>query len=149
MKCVMRVIITARQSLTPVYEAILGKLIGILGIMSKNPSNPNFAQYTFEGISALIRFIVGGKPDVLPNFETSLFGPWMYILQQDVEGMSGSNVLERTLINLQNMCLTSSKFSLSYSNSDLLGSRYQTHTRHFFLFLQHQRYGNKRAPYPD
>jgi CAS/CSE protein, C-terminus len=55
MKCIMRVIITARQTLTPVFEAILGKLIAILGIMSRNPSNPNFAQYTFESVSALLR----------------------------------------------------------------------------------------------
>lgn len=53
---VMRVIITARQSLISVYEPILTKLISIIGIMSKNPSNPNFAQFTFESISALIRY---------------------------------------------------------------------------------------------
>jgi exportin-2 (importin alpha re-exporter) len=52
---IMRVILTARQGLASVFEAILGKLISILGIMSKNPSNPNFAQYTFESVSALIR----------------------------------------------------------------------------------------------
>lgn len=34
---IIRVIITARQTLVPVYEAILGKLIAILGIMAWNP----------------------------------------------------------------------------------------------------------------
>jgi exportin-2 (importin alpha re-exporter) len=52
---VMRVIITARQSLTPAYQAILARLVAIIGETSKNPSNPRFNQYNFESISALIR----------------------------------------------------------------------------------------------
>ena len=52
----MRVIITARSSLAGEYEKILGRLIAILGIISKNPSNPNFDQYIFESISALMRY---------------------------------------------------------------------------------------------
>jgi exportin-2 (importin alpha re-exporter) len=51
----MRVIITARQTLTPNYEQILQRLVGILSFISKNPSNPNFDQYMFEGIAALMR----------------------------------------------------------------------------------------------
>jgi len=51
----MRVIITARQSLTPVYEAILNRLVNILGKISQNPSNPKFNQYCFESVSALVR----------------------------------------------------------------------------------------------
>jgi exportin-2 (importin alpha re-exporter) len=51
----MRTIITARQSLTPVYEGVLNRLVNILGEISKNPSNPTFNQYCFESISALIR----------------------------------------------------------------------------------------------
>lgn len=53
----MRVVITARQSLTPVYQHVLGRLVRILSVTSKNPSNPNFDQYLFEAISALIRFV--------------------------------------------------------------------------------------------
>ncbi len=55
MKCVMRVIITAKQGLTPRYQEILGKLTAVVKEISKNPSNPRFNQYTFESISALIR----------------------------------------------------------------------------------------------
>lgn len=51
----MRVIITARQSLTPVYEPVLNRLVAIMGEISKNPSNPKFNQYCFESVSALIR----------------------------------------------------------------------------------------------
>jgi CAS/CSE protein, C-terminus len=53
----MRVIITARQSLTPVYQAVLARLVRILEVVSRNPSNPNFDQYLFESISALIRCV--------------------------------------------------------------------------------------------
>ena len=51
----MRVILTARQTLIPNFERILTRLVAILGAISKNPSNPNFDQYIFESISALIR----------------------------------------------------------------------------------------------
>ena len=53
----MRVIITARQSLTPMYQAVLARLVRILEVVSRNPSNPNFDQYLFEAISALIRYV--------------------------------------------------------------------------------------------
>jgi exportin-2 (importin alpha re-exporter) len=51
----MRVVLTARQTLTPVYTAILQRLVNIIGHISRNPSNPKFNQYTFESVSALIR----------------------------------------------------------------------------------------------
>ena len=55
----MRVIVTARQTLTPVYQQVLQRLVAILGIISKNPSNPNFDQYIFESIAALMRWVQG------------------------------------------------------------------------------------------
>lgn len=99
----MRVILTARQTLTPSFERLLSRLVSILGAISKNPSNPNFDQYIFESISALIRsvkqsnslsililtrvyrFIVSGNARTLPIFEQALFGPITVILQQDIE----------------------------------------------------------------
>ncbi|KAF8583471.1 Cse1-domain-containing protein [Ramaria rubella] len=85
MKCAMRVIITARQSLTPVYQQVLARLVRILSVISKNPSNPNFDQYLFEGISALIRFVVAGNSETLSHFENVLQNVCTVILQQDVE----------------------------------------------------------------
>ena len=55
---IMRVIITARSSLVDGYDTILSRLVNILGVISKNPSNPNFDQYIFESISALIRYLL-------------------------------------------------------------------------------------------
>ncbi|KAJ7918955.1 CAS/CSE protein [Mycena leptocephala] len=85
MKTAMRVILTARQTLTPGYEQTLGRLVGILGVISKNPSNPLFDQYIFESISGLMRFVVEGTPVTLPTFEGALFGPFTIIIQQDIE----------------------------------------------------------------
>ncbi|TYJ56359.1 hypothetical protein B9479_002907 [Cryptococcus floricola] len=84
MKCAMRVIITARQSLTPSYQGILEHLVSILGKISQNPSNPKFNQYCFESVSALIRFVCEGTPSALPTFEAALFGPAQVILTTDV-----------------------------------------------------------------
>jgi exportin-2 (importin alpha re-exporter) len=54
---VMRVIITSRQALTPSYATILSHLTKIVLEISKNPSNPKFNHYTFESISALVRYV--------------------------------------------------------------------------------------------
>lgn len=112
----MRVIITARQSLTPVYEAILTRLVNILGEISKNPSNPKFNQYCFESVSALIRFVCEGTPAALPRFEQAIFGPAQVILAQDVAGKlrSVNNVKSRLIP--QNLSHTSSRSSPSYSS---------------------------------
>ncbi|GJJ14609.1 hypothetical protein Clacol_008875 [Clathrus columnatus] len=85
MKTVMRVIMTARQSLLPIHEQILARLVQILSVISKNPSNPNFDQYLFESISALIRFIVAANPDTLSHLESVLQNVCTVILQQDIE----------------------------------------------------------------
>ncbi|KAF8867606.1 CAS/CSE protein [Infundibulicybe gibba] len=85
MKCVMRVIMTARQTLTPVYQTVLARLVAILGVVSKNPSNPRFDQFIFESLSGLMRFVVAGTPTTLPTFEQALFGPFTIILQQDID----------------------------------------------------------------
>ncbi|KAG6331701.1 hypothetical protein ID866_7388 [Astraeus odoratus] len=85
MKCAMRIIVTARQTITPVYQQVLQRLVGILGVISKNPSNPNFDQYIFESLSALMRFVVHGTPSTLPTFEQALFGPFTFIIQQDID----------------------------------------------------------------
>lgn len=53
---VMRVIITSKQTMTPLFRDVLGNLVAILNEISKNPSNPSFDQYCFESISALLRY---------------------------------------------------------------------------------------------
>jgi len=60
-------------------------LVAILGVTSKNPSNPNFDQYIFESISGLMRFVAQETPATIPTFEQALFGPFTIILQQDID----------------------------------------------------------------
>ncbi|BEJ11174.1 hypothetical protein CspHIS471_0105960 [Cutaneotrichosporon sp. HIS471] len=84
MKCVMRIIIIARGELAPQYEGVLDRLVNILGQISKNPSNPRFSQYSFESVSALIRFVCEAQPATLPKFETAIFGPAEVILREDI-----------------------------------------------------------------
>lgn len=55
MRCVMRLIVTAREKMLQARGPILSHLSAILGEILKNPSNPKFSQYCFESISALIR----------------------------------------------------------------------------------------------
>lgn len=54
----MRIVVTARETLIPGYDHVLGRLVTILGVISKNPSNPHFDQYIFESISGLMRSVV-------------------------------------------------------------------------------------------
>lgn len=51
---VARVIITAKQGLGEGYAEVLRRLVAILRVIARNPSNPSFDQYIFEGISGLI-----------------------------------------------------------------------------------------------
>ncbi|KNZ48952.1 uncharacterized protein VP01_52g1 [Puccinia sorghi] len=69
-------------------EATLSNLIAILTEISKNPSNPKFNHYTFESISALIRFMTLADLRTLPIFEQALFPIFSQILTQDVQDFS-------------------------------------------------------------
>lgn len=66
----MRVIITARQAMTPIYGTVLQHLTNIMGEISKNPSNPKFNHYTFESMSALVRYVA--EPAVSARLLTGL-----------------------------------------------------------------------------
>ncbi|KAF8329082.1 Cse1-domain-containing protein [Cantharellus anzutake] len=85
MKCVMRVVVTGRQALFPIFQEILSPLVAILTEISRNPSNPNFNQYCFESIAALLRFVVAASPTSLETFENTLFAPFQSILKNDVD----------------------------------------------------------------
>ncbi|KZP27601.1 hypothetical protein FIBSPDRAFT_702523, partial [Athelia psychrophila] len=63
----------------------LGRFVAILGVISKNPSNPHFDQYIFESIAALRKFVVAGAESTVPTFEQAPFGPFMVIIRQKIE----------------------------------------------------------------
>ncbi|KAK7436636.1 importin-alpha export receptor [Stygiomarasmius scandens] len=85
MKCIMRVIATARQTLTPIYQGVLQRLVAILATISQNPSNPKFDQYIFESLSILMRFVAGTSKETMPTFEQVLFPQFTNIIQNDID----------------------------------------------------------------
>lgn len=82
MRCIMRVLIVIRDSVTSVLQSTLGHLITITNIIYTNPSNPKFYYYHFESIGALIRFSGPSNSEPLGN---ALFNPFLAILQNNVE----------------------------------------------------------------
>lgn len=68
----MRIIVTARQTLIPLYQQVLQRLLVILSAVSKNPSNPNFDHYLFESISALMRYAPQTDTGMRINLTTDL-----------------------------------------------------------------------------
>ena len=99
---------------------MMNRLVNILALISKNPSNPNFNQYTFESISALIRFIVPAAPGALQAFEAGLLGPMSFILQEDIDRKLHRFVQNSTLISgLQSSFPIPSRSSHSFLNSTL------------------------------
>ncbi|QPG77000.1 hypothetical protein FOA43_004394 [Brettanomyces nanus] len=55
MKCVMRVLLTAEDSLQDATSDLLQQLLKVIQIISKNPSNPKFSHYTFESVCVIIK----------------------------------------------------------------------------------------------
>lgn len=82
MRCVMRVLITAQDSVAPYAMEVLKQLVLIVGVISKNPSNPKFSHYTFESIATLIRY--GQSSLGINTFEETLFPDLLGILHNDV-----------------------------------------------------------------
>lgn len=66
MKCVMRVLLTAKTSIIDSYEELLGQLLKVIQIISKNPSNPKFSHYTFESVCVILKF---GSSNIEKMFE--------------------------------------------------------------------------------
>lgn len=82
MKCVFRILTTAKETTAPYALELLTQVIAILGEISKNPSNPRFSHYTFEVIGGIIKY---AAPTVgVTAIENLIFPPFMQLLSQDV-----------------------------------------------------------------
>lgn len=82
MKCVFRILITAKESTSSYSLELLSQVIVILEEISKNPSNPHFSHYTFEVIGAIIKYsapLIGASA-----IESLVFAPFMRLLSQDI-----------------------------------------------------------------
>lgn len=82
MKCIMRVLVVAKDSVSPQSETILKQLVETVKAVSKNPSNPKFNHYTFESIGALLRFTNGTLS--ADKVESIVLAPFLAILGEDV-----------------------------------------------------------------
>jgi exportin-2 (importin alpha re-exporter) len=64
MKCLMRIMTISRDAMAPFVEVTTQHLVGILGEISKNPSNPRFNHYLFEALAALIRYYLSLEANI-------------------------------------------------------------------------------------
>ncbi|EFJ27823.1 hypothetical protein SELMODRAFT_95055 [Selaginella moellendorffii] len=82
MKCIMRVLSVAEVG--PMSVKYLDDLVGILGKVCRNPTNPTFNHYIFESVSVLVRKACERDQEVVMAFEGKLFPVFQFILQNDV-----------------------------------------------------------------
>ncbi|PWW80395.1 Cse1-domain-containing protein [Tuber magnatum] len=94
MRCVMRVIIISKDASGSLVEYVLGELVKITDVVSKNPSNPRFIHYHFESLVLRMPFMIllwlfwakmlrVRLTDLVPNFFANLlleFIPYVFQL---------------------------------------------------------------------
>ena len=84
MKCVMRILIVAKDDVLPATQAVLDKLTSSLARVAKNPRNPRYNHWLFESVAVLIKSVCNVDPSATSSFEGFLFPPFQIILQMDV-----------------------------------------------------------------
>lgn len=84
MQCIMRALNAARDYLLDVVQVVLEKLTAALGLVAKNPKNPQYNHYLFESIAVLIRSVATKDAAHTKAFEQFLFPPFQHILQMEV-----------------------------------------------------------------
>lgn len=82
MKCIMRILVVAQDTISPYAEAVLKQLVEIVNAISKNPSNPKFNHFTFESIGSVIRF--SSQSLGADKMESIVLTPFLSILGEDV-----------------------------------------------------------------
>jgi exportin-2 (importin alpha re-exporter) len=128
MRCVMRILIVARDSTGPLSEFVLGELLKITAEISKNPSNPRFNHYNFESLGAIIRFVPivifpkrhltlsrFAAPTNPESLENALYAPFMAILGNDVTGLLHQFIHKITLLTwmdrIYSICFPASRIT--------------------------------------
>lgn len=82
MRAVFRVLQTAEDSIQSLTPYLLQELLGIVNIISKNPSNPRFTHYTFEAIGAIEAY---SSLELLPQIMQSILPVFLNILSEDIQ----------------------------------------------------------------
>ena len=84
MRCVMRVVTSAKAGCVEAVGSIAGGLSNILARVCKNPSNPVFNHFMFESFASLMRSSCTVRPELLREFESILFLAAEVVLTNDV-----------------------------------------------------------------
>ena len=84
MKCVMRVLLTAKDKVAAYAPDLLSHLASIVRVTARNPSNPRFTQFLFESISALVKAAGTSSAAQVAAMEEHLFPVFTEVLQADV-----------------------------------------------------------------
>lgn len=84
MKCVMRSLNSAKESILQVVQIVLEKVTNAVFAVAKNPRNPQYNHYMFESIAVLVKAVCSSNPEHVDTFEGLLFPPFQQILQMDV-----------------------------------------------------------------
>ncbi|CDF89744.1 ZYBA0S05-00716g1_1 [Zygosaccharomyces bailii CLIB 213] len=82
MRAVFRVLQTAEDTIQNLSPQILQELLGIVTIISKNPSNPRFTHYTFESIGAILAY---SPLEFLPHIVEAMMPVFLNILSEDIQ----------------------------------------------------------------
>ncbi|CCE65909.1 hypothetical protein TPHA_0N01280 [Tetrapisispora phaffii CBS 4417] len=82
MKAVFRVLQTSEDLVQHMFQELMTQLVGIVDIISKNPSNPRFTHYAFESIGAILYH---APAQLIPNLIEIMMPVFMNILTQDIQ----------------------------------------------------------------
>lgn len=85
-KTVMRVLNTAEDLIEDNFKiTIMEQLLKVLGIISKNPSNPRFTHYIFESLGLVIKFGARENDAKVQSYITLTMPSLLQILGEDVQ----------------------------------------------------------------
>ncbi|CAD7697690.1 unnamed protein product [Ostreobium quekettii] len=85
MRCIMRVIVFEGPKISPAALVCLNLMSKKLVAVCRNPRVPGFNHYLFESIAALIRHSSAADINILDKVQETLFPPFEFVLQQDVQ----------------------------------------------------------------
>jgi len=76
MKCVMRLLATAKADVVPLAATLLTSFNAALERVCRNPRNPQFNHYLFESTAVLVASACAADPALTSQFEPLLFPPF-------------------------------------------------------------------------
>ncbi|KAL3232393.1 Importin alpha re-exporter [Nakaseomyces bracarensis] len=81
-RAVFKVLQTAEDTLQGMTPELMTQFIGIVDIISKNPSNPKFSHYVFESIGVLLHY---ASSPILDQIVELMMPSFFHILSEDIQ----------------------------------------------------------------